>query len=299
MSIIFGVLLLQFASSNAFLLNHAFLSASSRYTMRTEVEVTMASATCVNHLDLTKEKYSGRCGFDNVEADLDEASSYESFLEAGDEAELPTKGQNVEGTVIEIDDNGALIEIGGKMSGYLPAKEASLVPIKHVNTILEIGQTISAEVVGTLKGVPVLSLRSSQLETAWENVLNARAADATFDVEISEVNKGGLLVTCMGLGAFLPGSHYLGAPDASLVGTKMTVKFLEVNEEDGKLLSVSVRRKLIHNPLNLKETLLSMVLSLVSAPMVHLLNLIPGFPACYTYLKYHTIELTTWRLFSQ
>lgn len=69
-----------------------------------------------------------------------------------------------------MDDNGALLEIGGKMSGYLPVKEASLIPIKQVNTLYSVGQSVTAEVVGTLKGMPVVSLRSSQLAVAWEQV---------------------------------------------------------------------------------------------------------------------------------
>ena len=69
-----------------------------------------------------------------------------------------------------MDDNGALLEIGGKMSGYLPVKDASLIPIKQVNTLFEVGQPLTAEVIGTLKGMPVVSLRNYQLASAWEQV---------------------------------------------------------------------------------------------------------------------------------
>merc|ERR1711871_180815 len=50
----------------------------------------------------------------------------------------------------------------------------------------------------------------------------------------------------MGLKAFLPGSHYLGVPDESIVGPTLNVKFLDVNEEEGKLV-VSQRRALMEN----------------------------------------------------
>jgi len=130
------------------------------------------------------------------------------------------------------------------MSGYLPLKEAALVPIKHVNTVLEMGQEVTAEVIGTLKGMPVISLRSAQLITAWEKVLAIRAADTVFEAKVLEVNKGGAVCSALGLKAFLPGSHYLGVPDESLVGTTLNVKFLDVNEEEGKLV-VSQRRALM------------------------------------------------------
>jgi small subunit ribosomal protein S1 len=179
-----------------------------------------------------------------VEGD-DESASYNSFAEAdAEEVDPPKVGQTITGTVIEMDDNGALLEIGGKMSGYLPLKEAALVPIKHVNTVLEMGQEVTAEVIGTLKGMPVISLRSAQLITAWEKVLAIRAADSVFEAKVLEVNKGGAVCSALGLKAFLPGSHYLGVPDESLVGTTLNVKFLDVNEEEGKIV-VSQRRALM------------------------------------------------------
>ena len=172
-----------------------------------------------------KEKYEGRGDLvsmvDDDESDVD---TYSFFAEA-DEAEVdpPKVGQTITGTVIEMDDNGALLEIGGKMSGYLPLKEAALIPIKHVNTVLEMGQELTAEVIGTLKGMPVISLRAAQLVTAWEQALSMRATDATFEVKVMEVNRGGLVVAALGLKAFLPGSHYMGTPDESNIGQTLKV----------------------------------------------------------------------------
>ena len=198
-------------------------------------------------LSVVKERYSGREDFESMlplEGD-DESATYNSFAEAdAEEVDPPKVGQTITGTVIEMDDNGALLEIGGKMSGYLPLKEAALVPIKHVNTVLEMGQEVTAEVIGTLKGMPVISLRSAQLIMAWEKVLAIRAADTVFEAKVLEVNKGGAVCSALGLKAFLPGSHYLGVPDESLVGTTLNVKFLDVNEEEGKLV-VSQRRALM------------------------------------------------------
>jgi predicted RNA-binding protein with RPS1 domain len=144
-------------------------------------------------LDNAREKYIGRSDLVSmVDDEQDEVDAYNLFAEADSEQEKPPKtGQTITGTVIEMDDNGALLEIGGKMSGYLPLKEAALIPIKHVNTVLEIGQELTAEVIGTLKGMPVISLRTAQLIVAWEHALQMRATDATFEAKVIEVNRGG------------------------------------------------------------------------------------------------------------
>eukprot|EP01035_Chromulina_nebulosa_P019392 gene19392-25263_t len=191
-----------------------------------------------------KERYSGRADFVEIS---DEIEDYNFFAEA-DEEEIdpPSKGQTITGTVIEIDDNGALIEIGGKMSGYLPLKEASLTPLKNLNSVLTIGQELTGEIIGSLKGMPVMSLRSAQLIVAWEKALNYRVTDEVFEVQVVEVNRGGAVCDLFGLKAFLPGSHFLGTPSESLIGTTLKVKFLDANEEEGKLV-VSQKRALSDN----------------------------------------------------
>jgi len=88
-------------------------------------------------LRTVKERSSGR---EDLGSDVDvdfSPSSMSSFFEEADSEEQnpPTVGQTVTGTVIEMDDNGALLEMGGKMSGYLPLKEASLISRKHVNEV--------------------------------------------------------------------------------------------------------------------------------------------------------------------
>ena len=205
-------------------------------------------------LKVVKNRYEGRGDIAGMldESD-DDVDSYKNFAEADEEnIEPPKAGQTITGTIIDMDDNGALLEIGGKMSGYLPIKEASLITIRHMNDVFEIGQQITAEVIGTLKGMPVISLRSAQLVTAWGNVLNVRAADTPFDVKVLEVNKGGAICDAMGLKAFLPGSHFLGIPDESLIGTTIKVKFLDVNEDDGKIV-ISQRRAMTESQTALKR----------------------------------------------
>lgn len=206
----------------------AFLPTTScRETTSTCLHMATALAKTAK-LNLVKSRAIGRFDLASmVEEDDDEIATYASFAEADDEEVDPPKtGQTITGTVIEIDDNGALLEIGGKMSGYLPLKEAALIPIKHVNEIYQVGSEVTAEVIGTLKGMPVISLRPSQLILAWEEILKIRAADATFDVKVLEINRGGAVCDAFGLKAFLPGSHYIGTPDASIIG--LTFKVLSI-----------------------------------------------------------------------
>jgi small subunit ribosomal protein S1 len=193
-------------------------------------------------LGSVKERYQGR--EDLVSLEADEVEDYNSFAEADDEeVDPPKKGQKITGTIIDVDETGVFIDIGGKMSGFMPATEASLIGIKNMNNLFQVGQEITGDIIGKLKGMPVVSLRAEQLVAAWDKILKLRADDAAVTVKVLEVNRGGAVCDLFGLKAFLPGSHYIGNPDASLIGTTLEVRFLDANEEDGKIV-VSRRRAL-------------------------------------------------------
>lgn len=227
----------------------AFQSTFVRQVAPRQIHMSMVasktSAPKVKILNDVKDKSIGRDDLDTMLSE--EMATYDEFTEAAGEEENPPKvGETITGTIIEMDDNGALLSITGKMSGYLPLKEASLIPIKHVNTVVDMGAEVTAEVIGTLRGMPVISLRSAQLIQAWDEILKVRADDETFDAKVIEVNRGGAVCSAFGLKAFLPGSHYLGVPDESIIGNTVQVKFLDVNEEEGKLV-ISQRRALMEN----------------------------------------------------
>ena len=231
---------------------HGWAPSSTRRSAYASTSLSMSmtaerASPKANVLKGVKAKATGRDELNGLMTDDSDSTSYELFAEADSESATPPRvGETITGTVIEMDDNGALLSVSGKMSGYLPLKEASLIPVKHVNTVVNMGDEITAEVIGTLRGMPVISLRSAQLVGAWEEVLKIRADDETFQAKVVEVNRGGAVVTTHGLKAFLPGSHYLGVPDESIIGSTLNVKFLDVNEEEGKLV-VSQRRALMEN----------------------------------------------------
>jgi len=228
--------------TDAFTPSRARVGTSTSCKLNMGAVAETSAKTQTRGLQHSKERLAGRGDI----VSMDEEDEFASFFLDADAEEVnpPKSGETITGTVIEMDDNGALLEIGGKMSGYLPLKEASLIPIKHVNSVFEVGQDVTAEVIGTLRGMPVMSLRSAQLISAWEKVLGMRASDESFETKVIEVNRGGAVCSVEGLKAFLPGSHFLGVPDESIVGNTIKVKFLDVNEQEGKVV-ISQRRAMM------------------------------------------------------
>lgn len=125
---------------------------------------------------------------------LDEQITRETMNKIFDEEEIAVPnpaeiGELITGTILDVDDKGAIVDIGTKATGFIPAKEVSLIPVKDIRSILEIGQEITGEVLGVMRGMPVLSLRSAQLETAWNEVSRLAEEDGSFDITVLEVNE--------------------------------------------------------------------------------------------------------------
>lgn len=228
----------------------SILVVAAAFGPTVQTRVRNAHMALTASLGSVKERFGGRSDLTTM---VDEEDMTTTFAEVGDEDNAPPKrGDTITGTVVEMDDNGAMLQITGKMCGYLPLKEAALLPPKHVKEVVDIGQELTAEVVGTLKGMPVFSLRTQQLVEAWAEILKVKEADTIFEAKVTEVNKGGAVCQAFGLKAFLPGSHYLGVPDESLIGTTIGVKFLDCVAEEGKLV-LSQRRALAESQVELEK----------------------------------------------
>jgi small subunit ribosomal protein S1 len=83
---------------------------------------------------------------------------------------------------------------------------------------------------------------------AWQKLAEFYADDPVFEAEIVQVNRGGAIVLVEGLRAFLPGSHIMGSGGSSddMIGKRIPLKFLEVNQGANKLV-VSNRRAVIEH----------------------------------------------------
>jgi small subunit ribosomal protein S1 len=85
---------------------------------------------------------------------------------------------------------------------------------------------------------PSTTLRTTQLEAAWDRCREQQAADEAVNSMVLSVNRGGLLVEVEHLRGFVPQSHIaVRVPNREdLVGQTIPVKFLEVDEEKNRLV---------------------------------------------------------------
>jgi small subunit ribosomal protein S1 len=149
------------------------------------------------------------------------------------------KGQKVQGTVVQIISDGAYVDIGGKSPGFIPTNEAALGFVNDLETILPVGTTQEFLIIREQDsdGQVTLSIRQLALDQAWADIKEMAEAGKSTQVRVTGANKGGVTGEVSGLRAFIPRSHLQQRDNLeSLTGQLLTATFLEVNQENRKIV---------------------------------------------------------------
>jgi len=155
----------------------------------------------------------------------------------------------VTGTVVQYENSGCIVDIGAKASAFLPINEASLVQEQgaSIESLVELDKEMQVQIISEEdeNGQLLVSVRRIQYREAWEKVKALQETDDVFEATVIAVNRGGAICLVEGLRAFLPGSHLTGQlPTEDIIGQVLPLKFLEVNQDDNKLV-VSNRRAVV------------------------------------------------------
>jgi small subunit ribosomal protein S1 len=116
-------------------------------------------------------------------------------------------GDIVKGTVVKVDKDEVLLDIGFKSEGVIPARELSIRHDVDPSEVVSLGEQIEALVLQKedKEGRLVLSKKRAQYERAWGTIEKVKDAEGIVSGPVIEVVKGGLILD-IGLRGFLPAS---------------------------------------------------------------------------------------------
>ncbi len=116
-------------------------------------------------------------------------------------------GDIVNGTVVKVDKDEVLLDIGFKSEGVIPSRELSIRNDVDPSEIVSLGDEIEALVLQKedKEGRLVLSKKRAQYERAWGTIEKVKEDEGTVKGFVIEVVKGGLILD-IGLRGFLPAS---------------------------------------------------------------------------------------------
>jgi small subunit ribosomal protein S1 len=139
---------------------------------------------------------------------INDVGSADDFLAAIDlTIKYFNDGDIVEGTIVKVDRDEVLLDIGYKTEGVIPSRELSIKHDVDPNEVVSVGDAVEALVLQKedKEGRLILSKKRAQYERAWGTIEQKKENDEVVEGTVIEVVKGGLIID-IGLRGFLPAS---------------------------------------------------------------------------------------------
>ncbi len=201
----------------------------------------MSATAKSENIETAKEPETAKDGIPELTPPAIEDPSkveYEKMLEAYDTSfRNISEGEVVPGTVLDVTENGVVVDVGFKSEGLIPLSEfrtdggeISVKPGDRVEVLLE-----STE---DKNGYIVLSHEKAERMKIWDSIEKAYQDQSIIKGRVIERIKGGLAVD-IGVRAFLPGSqidlHPVRNLD-SLRGEELRMRVIKVNKRRGNIV---------------------------------------------------------------
>src|SRR6476660_6770339 len=164
--------------------------------------------TTQGSLSLMTSTISTLPDYDAPQVAVNDIGSEEDFLAAIDATiKYFNDGDIVEGTIVKVDRDEVLLDIGYKTEGVIPSRELSIKHDVDPNEVVKVGDEIEALVLQKedKEGRLILSKKRAQYERAWGTIEQKKENDEVVEGTVIEVVKGGLIID-IGLRGFLPAS---------------------------------------------------------------------------------------------
>ena len=180
-------------------------------------------------------------------------------------------GNRVKAYVVSVNNTEAVVDIGTKHSGYIPADELSANPNLAPKDVVKVGDEIDCIVtsINDQEGIVYLSKKRVDAAAGLEKLVAACNEGTTLKGVVTAVVKGGVIVTCEGARVFVPASHTgisrgkrTEEPETQeeltkklevLLKKEVELKIIEVNEARGRVVgSIKEAQKEASNALKAK-----------------------------------------------
>ena len=159
------------------------------------------------------------------------------------------RGDIVDGTVLDVDDKGILVDIGQKSEGLVPLRETRMLTEGEGEEALPgVGDVVLLYVFRTDgDGYPLLSIDRARGEHGWRDLEKAHENDETVRGKIIGSNRGGAVVQVNGVQGFVPLSQLVGKardlfvadgapPKPGFIGMDLDFKVLELNRRRNRAI---------------------------------------------------------------
>ncbi len=177
-----------------------------------------------------------------------EITDMETLLEEHFDYAPPRPGDICTGTVIKIDDQGALVDIGYKREGFVPQEDLERMRRAKMEPV-QVGDQVPVLVLRPREGheyVP-LSIFKARMAEDWLRAEEMLENRQIYETEVVGYNRGGLIVHFGRIRGFVPISHIVGLPRRlseeerkerlrQMVGQTIGLRVIEVDRRRRRLI---------------------------------------------------------------
>ncbi len=181
---------------------------------------------------IIKEVYATMTEEIRNETKAAEGESFEEMLEKS--FKTLNTGDKVTGVVTAIGATEIHVDLGCKQAGYIPISELSADPDVKAEDIVHVGDEIETYIVrvNDVEGYATLSKKRLDAVKVWEDIEKAVEDKTILEGTVSDVNKGGIVVSVKGVRVFVPASQSGQPRDADLstmIKQSVKLRVTEVN----------------------------------------------------------------------
>lgn len=148
-------------------------------------------------------------------------------------------GQIIKGRIIQVEKDGALIDIGHKSEAFLPFKEVTNKDDERkIDEILEMDKEHEFYILKEAgdKHPMLVSYKRVAQARGWAKLEELKASNEVIEGEVVAQVKGGVVVETYGVRGFIPASQLRLRSDENSKGNTLEFKIIELDKRKGKLI---------------------------------------------------------------
>jgi small subunit ribosomal protein S1 len=179
----------------------------------------------------------------------------DKYLTGAYDYQAPKHGEIRHGVVVAISDNGVIMDIGSKREGFVPAEDLTRLD-EEIRETVHVGGTVPVFVIRPSddEGRPLLSIQQAHMYQDWLDAEEMLKSGELYEGEVSNYNRGGLIVKFGKIRGFVPTSQIVGLPRrlreeqrrqrlSDMIGERIGLRVIEVDRQRRRLI-FSQRRAL-------------------------------------------------------
>jgi small subunit ribosomal protein S1 len=160
----------------------------------------------------------------------------------------PRRGEIREATILDIGENDILVDLGAKRDGIVPPRDLEMLDDTYL-AALQVGDQVPVAVLRTQgpQGEVLVSINKGRQQADWLRAEKLVQSGESFGAQVTDFNRGGIVVSFGRLRGFVPNSHISSIPrgtrgerlqeaKSELAGKTLWLVVLEVDQQRQRLV---------------------------------------------------------------